>query len=188
SNGFKFYLADHPDDERLFNTGDQETAYRHFLDWVGGSLSEEIGVLFHPNDPANRLYPRQKTLDELLDLLNDEELSDIWEQDETIGWVYQYFTPKELRDQARSESRSPRNSCRKIRSIMIIFAFRWRTHSPRPVQAATCRTTSAPFRRAEHLLSSQTGSLASGEFREHRPRSQRNLFAASTDTRAWCPA
>ena len=110
SNGFKFYLADHPDDERLFNTGQQEQAYRHFLNWLGGLLSEEIGVLFNPNDPANRLYPRQKTLDELLDLLNDDELADIWTQDETIGWVYQYFTPKELRDQARKESQAPRNS------------------------------------------------------------------------------
>ena len=110
SNGFKFYLADHPEDERLFSTGNQELAYRHFLDWLGGLLSEEIGVLFNPNDPANRLYPRQKTLDELLDLINDEELAGIWEQDETIGWVYQYFTPKELRDKARKESQAPRNS------------------------------------------------------------------------------
>jgi hypothetical protein len=110
SNGFKFYLADHPDDERLFNTGNQETAYRHFLDWLGGTLSGEIGVLFSPSDPANQLYPRQKKLDELLVLLNDEELSDIWQQDETIGWVYQYFTPSELRDQARKESQAPRNS------------------------------------------------------------------------------
>ena len=69
SNGVKFYLADHPEDERLFNTGHQDVAYRHFLDWLGGLLSEEIGVLFNPNDPANRLYPRQKTLDEVLDLL-----------------------------------------------------------------------------------------------------------------------
>jgi hypothetical protein len=99
SNGFKFYLADHPDDERAFNTGNQELAYRHFLDWLGSLLSEEIGVLFSPADPANRLYPRQKTLEKLLALLNDGELSEVWEQDETIGWVYQYFTPKELRDQ-----------------------------------------------------------------------------------------
>ncbi|MFH1894237.1 MAG: BREX-1 system adenine-specific DNA-methyltransferase PglX, partial [Candidatus Zixiibacteriota bacterium] len=28
----------------------------------------------------------------------------------TIGWVYQYFTPKELRDKARKESQAPRNS------------------------------------------------------------------------------
>ena len=121
SNGVKFYLADHPEEERLFNTGHQDVAYRHFLDWLGGLLSDEIGVLFNPNDPANRLYPRQKTLDEVLDLLNgggikpeETELREawpkIWSQDETIGWVYQYFTPKELRDQARKESQAPRNS------------------------------------------------------------------------------
>ena len=117
----KFYLADNPEEERLFNTGHQDVAYRHFLDWLGGLLSDEIGVLFNPNDPANRLYPRQKTLDEVLELLNGggikpedtelrEEWSKIWSQDETIGWVYQYFTPKELRDQARKESAAPRNS------------------------------------------------------------------------------
>ena len=121
SNGVKFYLADHPEEERLFNTGHQDVAYRHFLDWLGGLLSDEIGVLFNPNDPANRLYPRQKTLDEVLELLNDggikpdetdlrEDWPKIWSQDETIGWVYQYFTPKELRDQARKESLIPRNS------------------------------------------------------------------------------
>ena len=121
SNGVKFYLADHPEDERLFNTGHQDVAYRHFLDWLGGLLSDEIGVLFNPNDPANRVYPRQKTLDEVMDLLNsgnikpeDTELREawpkIWSQDETIGWVYQYFTPKELRDQVRKESSAPRNS------------------------------------------------------------------------------
>ena len=112
SNGFKFYLADHPDDERLYRTGHQETAYRHFLDWVGGLLSEEIGVLFNPNDSANRLYPSYRVLNDVIQLLGDERLSEIWSEseDETIGWVYQYFTPKEMRDKARSESRSPRDS------------------------------------------------------------------------------
>jgi hypothetical protein len=123
SNGVKFYLADHSEEERLFNTGHQDVAYRHFLDWLGGLLSDEIGVLFNPNDPANRLYPRQKTLDEVLGLLNhggikpeEVELQEKWptiwsqSQEETIGWVYQYFTPKELRDQARKESQAPQNS------------------------------------------------------------------------------
>lgn len=125
SNGLKFYLADHPEEERLYNTGHQDIAYRHFLDWLGGLLSDEIGVLFSPNDPANRLYPKQKTLDEVLGLLNEggikpeetelrEHWPKIWSQDETIGWVYQYFTPKELRDAARDPkkggSQAPRNS------------------------------------------------------------------------------
>ncbi|MBK9165936.1 MAG: BREX-1 system adenine-specific DNA-methyltransferase PglX [Bryobacterales bacterium] len=121
SKAVMFYLADHPEDERLFNTGHQDIAYRHFLDWLGALLSDEIGVLFSPNDPANRLYPKQKTLDEVLDLLNGggikpdetelrEKWPQLWSQDETIGWVYQYFTPKDLRDQARKESQAPRNS------------------------------------------------------------------------------
>lgn len=110
SQGFLFYLADHPEDERRYNSGDQELAYRHFLNWLGGTLSQEIGVLFNPTDPANRVYPPQRVLEDVLDLLNSEELKGIWSEDETIGWVYQYFTPKELRDQARQESQAPRNS------------------------------------------------------------------------------
>ncbi len=110
SQGFLFYLADHPDDEKLYNGGHQDQAYIHFLNWVGDTLSQEIGVLFSRTDPANRVYPPQRVLDEVLDLLNSEELKGIWSEDETIGWVYQYFTPKELRDQARKESQAPRNS------------------------------------------------------------------------------
>ena len=121
SNGVKFYMADHHEDERLFNTGQQDIAYRHFLNWLGGLLSDEIGVLFNPNDPANSLYPRQKTIDDVLDLLNNGNIKPeetelrqawpkIWLQDETLGWVYQYFTPKELRDLARKKSAAPRNS------------------------------------------------------------------------------
>ena len=110
SQGFLFYLADHEEDERWFNTGQQDVAYRHFLNWLGGTLSEEIGVLFAPTDPANRLYPPQRVIDQVLGLLNDPELVGIWSEDEAIGWVYQYFTPKELRDQARKESQAPRNS------------------------------------------------------------------------------
>jgi hypothetical protein len=110
SQGFLFYLADHPEEEALYSSGQQDIAYRHFLEWLGGTLSEEIGVLFSPHDPANRLLPTQRVLDSVLDLLNSEELKDIWGEDETIGWVYQYFTPKELRDRARRESQAPRNS------------------------------------------------------------------------------
>lgn len=110
SQGFLFYLADYPEEEQLYNEGKQDVAYRHFLEWLGGTLSEEIGVLFSPHDPANRLLPTQRVLDSVLELLNSEELKDIWVEDETIGWVYQYFTPKELRDKARKESQAPRNS------------------------------------------------------------------------------
>jgi hypothetical protein len=110
SQGFQFYLADHSEDKQRFDSGHQDIAYRHFLAWLGALLSEEIGVLFSPTDPANRLLPPQRVLDNVLALLNSDDLKDIWSQDGTIGWVYQYFTPKELRDQARKESAAPRNS------------------------------------------------------------------------------
>ena len=110
SQGFLFYLAEHTEEEHLHSGGQQDVAYRHFLEWLGSTLSEEIGVLFSPHDPANRLLPTQRVLDSVLDLLNSEELKDIWVEDETIGWVYQYFTPKELRDKVRKESQAPRNS------------------------------------------------------------------------------
>src|SRR6188474_1900587 len=53
SQGFLFYLAENPEDEQRYNSGDhedQEEAYRHFLNWLGGTLSQEIGVLFSPTD------------------------------------------------------------------------------------------------------------------------------------------
>ena len=110
SRGFLFYLADHPDDEQLWSSNEQETAYRHYLEWLNGTLSEEIGVLFSPHDVASGLFPPHRVLVSVLESLNSEELQAIWNEDETIGWVYQYFTPKELRDQARKESAAPRNS------------------------------------------------------------------------------
>ena len=67
-------------------------------------------MLFSPHDPANRLLPTQRVLNSVINLLNGEKLIDIWGEDETVGWVYQYFTPKELRDRARKESQAPRNS------------------------------------------------------------------------------
>ena len=110
SQGFFFYLADHPEDEKRHNGGGQEVAYRNFLDWLGGTLSQEIGVLFNPNDPANRIYPPQWVLDEVLTLINNGDLKGIWSQDETIGWVYQYFNPPEERKAMREASLAPRNS------------------------------------------------------------------------------
>lgn len=125
SNGFQFYLADHPEDERRAQAGEEDVAYRRYLLWVGERLSQEIGPLFSPNDAANRLFPPHRVLEQVLSLLNADDLSRVWAEDETIGWVYQYFTPKELRDRARGESQAPRNSYE--------LAFRNQFYTPRYV-------------------------------------------------------
>lgn len=110
SNGFLRFLADHDEEERLYREGKQFISYQHYLTELGRSLNEEIGVLFSPLDATNRLYPPQRIMESVLADINDPQFNDIWELDETIGWIYQYFTPKELRDKAREESQSPRNS------------------------------------------------------------------------------
>jgi len=125
SNGFKFYLAENPDDERNWLEGREDVAYRHFLRWLSATLDGEVGALFSRNDPAHRLFPPHRVLLEVLELLNDPKLAGIWAEDETIGWVYQYFTPQELRKKAHKESQAPRNSYE--------LAFRNQFYTPRYV-------------------------------------------------------
>lgn len=125
SNGFKFFLADYPEQMVLWTNGKQDEVYKNFLLHQYGLISEEVHVLFDPEDTSNLIFPKPRTLYDLLDLINQEPLADVWEEDETIGWIYQYFTPKELRKQARSESPAPRNSYE--------LAFRNQLYTPRYV-------------------------------------------------------
>src|SRR5258706_6951513 len=46
----------------------------------------------------------------LLAILNAPDLSEVWHEDETIGWVYQFFNSSEERKKMRDESQAPRNS------------------------------------------------------------------------------
>ena len=84
--------------------------YRLLLEAVMDEISLGLSALFDRRAPAGLIWPRPKALDELLDILNAAELAGLWEQDETIGWVYQYFNRKEERDEMRKASRSPRNT------------------------------------------------------------------------------
>lgn len=110
SRNFIIYRAAHDAEEAAYNAGQTELVYRNFLLWLAQTYAAEVTVLFSPHDPANRLFPAQHTLNNLLELLNDPKLQPVWAVDETVGWIYQYFTPKELRDKAREESAAPRNS------------------------------------------------------------------------------
>ena len=97
SNAFKFYLADpdHADDLARYERGDPETAYRHFLLWQSAQVAQEVRVLFDPETLPSRLFPRPRALHLLLEMLNRPELTDAWQADETIGWVYQFFNEQE---------------------------------------------------------------------------------------------
>ena len=88
--------------------------YRFYIESLFDELSTEIKVLFDRRDPASVLWPKRTTFEALLGVLNAVELAGVWEEDETIGWVYQFFNSKEeraaLRDPKQGGSQAPRNS------------------------------------------------------------------------------
>lgn len=98
SNGFLFYLADHPEDEALWQGGQAERAYQYFLSWQAGQIAKEIKVLFDPQSLTSKLFPRGQAVDAILNMINAPEIALAWEADETIGWIYQFFNEQEKAD------------------------------------------------------------------------------------------
>ena len=106
SAGFKQFELISPSLVRQSEDG----GYRIYLEILFDDLSQSLGALFDRALPQSIIFPTQTTLSKVLDLLNQQSLESVWTEDETIGWAYQYFTPKEQRDKARKESSAPRNS------------------------------------------------------------------------------
>ena len=84
--------------------------YRLYVESLFDEFSTEIKVLFDRRDAASILWPRRQTFEGLLTVLNAPELARVWGEDETIGWVYQFFNSGEERRKMRDESPAPRNS------------------------------------------------------------------------------
>ena len=105
AKGFQLYA-------RLAGTGLGETgdAYRVYLFSVFDELAQDLPGLFDRYSPQGRLFPRESSLLQLLALINDAEIEPLWAEDETIGWIYQYFNSKEERKAMRDASQAPRNS------------------------------------------------------------------------------
>jgi hypothetical protein len=105
SRGYKEFTSLSP---ALTSLGD--AAYQLYLECIFDELSTGVKVLFDRSDEHSLLWPRRQVFAELLAIWNRRELDSIWAQDETIGWVYQFFNSGEERRQMRDESQAPRNS------------------------------------------------------------------------------
>lgn len=105
STGFLLYA-------RLTGIGLGETgdAYRTYMFSVFDELSQDLPGLFDRFSPQGRLFPRETALLQVLNLINDADINLLWSEDETIGWIYQYFNSKEERKAMRDASQAPRNS------------------------------------------------------------------------------
>lgn len=93
SNSFKFYLAEHAEEEKRWKQGNVYEAYKNFIYWQCREICKdnEIKVLFDSNNIVSQIFPQERTLKHIFKLINQEKLAQIWKEDEVIGWVYQYF-------------------------------------------------------------------------------------------------
>jgi len=105
SKGFQLYA-------RLAGAtlGETGETYRCYLFSLFDEFAIDLPVLFDRYSPMGRLFPGEATLLALLDNINAPEIAPLWAEDETIGWIYQYFNPVEERRQMRKKSQAPRNS------------------------------------------------------------------------------
>lgn len=105
SAGFKEFIALAPGLVALPDKG-----YRLYVETIFDEIAQAVRALFDRRDAATLLWPRRQALLDLLAALNDPEIASVWGEDETIGWVYQYFNGEDERRQMRAESQAPRNS------------------------------------------------------------------------------
>ena len=90
--------------------GDTSDTYGCFLLSLFDLFATDLPALFDRYAPQSRLFPRDAALIEFLKLINDAEIEPLWAEDETIGWIYQYFNSQEERRAMRQASKTPRNS------------------------------------------------------------------------------
>ena len=105
SSGFKEFTGLAPGLLQLSDRG-----YCLYIESLFDEIGREVKVLFDRRDPASLLWPRRQALQDVFGILNATELASVWNEDETIGWVYQYFNSNEERREMRAESQAPRNS------------------------------------------------------------------------------
>ena len=90
--------------------GETGQAYQVYLFSLFDELAPELSALFDRYAANGLLFPRETTLRALLAELNHFEIETLWAEDETIGWIYQYFNSREERKAMREASTAPRNS------------------------------------------------------------------------------
>lgn len=95
--------------------------YKCYLLSIFDELSLELPAVFDRFSPYSLVFPDEITLIHLIEQINDTSLSDyydeqsgtninFWKEDETLGWMFQYYNSLEERRKMREESLKPRNS------------------------------------------------------------------------------
>lgn len=97
--------------------GSQFAAYEKYLKSVFDELAQDLPQIFDRTLPFGLLFLREKALTAVLaeinagDLCSTGEEKSFWAEDETIGWIFQYFNSDEDFSTMRGQqNKNPRNS------------------------------------------------------------------------------
>ena len=101
-------------------TAPQYIRYKWYLSAIFDELSLDLPAMFDRYSPYALIFPSEQAMNSLLDIINNEEVTmhreeglppvNLWKEDETIGWVYQYYNSREEISAMREASGAPRNS------------------------------------------------------------------------------
>jgi len=101
-------------------TAEQFIRYTWYISHVFDELAIDLPAVFDRFSPYALLFPSERVLLQLLDIINEENLTiyretghqpiNLWTEDETIGWIYQYYNSREEIKDMRDASDAPRNS------------------------------------------------------------------------------
>lgn len=101
--------------------GTRYERYCWYIQSLYDELSIELPSVFDRYSPYGLMWPDETTLTKLFELINNENLTafydeqtgetvDFWRENETLGWIFQYYNSLEERRKMREESNRPRNS------------------------------------------------------------------------------
>jgi hypothetical protein len=140
SNGYVFWLTTDGNEANLalheqgtlplnlMGEGPADVAYRRWLLAQCEAQSAQVSVLFDPGTLATRLCPRPAALRQLVESMNTETLAPAWQagNEETVGWLYQAFSSKEL-EAAFAAARESKKKFEPadIPAVTQLFTIRW---------------------------------------------------------------
>jgi hypothetical protein len=101
-------------------TAEEYVRYKWYIYAIFDELSLDLPSIFDRFSPYALIFPAEKAMRSLLHIINNEDVKmhreegmqpiNLWKEDETIGWIYQYYNSKDEIKEMREASDSPRNS------------------------------------------------------------------------------
>lgn len=101
-------------------TASQYIRYKWYIHAIFDELALDLPSVFDRYSPYAQIFPSEQAMNRLLDIINREEITlhleeglppvNLWKEDETIGWIYQYYNSREEISAMRDASSAPRNS------------------------------------------------------------------------------